>query len=140
VRGETSIVDGYTPDSESTFVRRLPLIFALANFAVSFPLLVWEVVRIAKGVSLLGDRVDAQFLLVYLIDLPSSFLASAWLDTLFQYWKSYSPTGQGIVVSAFLLFCGTAWYYFVGMLLRRLIRKRRQKRLKPGFPIIPIQK
>jgi hypothetical protein len=117
-------------EEESSFVKRLPVIFVFINFAVSVPFLLWLIVATIIGAPLPGDKIAAPALIVALLDFPSSLIASTWSDLLSQYSKRYdnSEIASAIGISVMMLLCGATQFYLVGRAVRWFIRHRRARR------------
>lgn len=120
---------------EHPFIRHLPWVFGLTNVAISIPVLIIGVSRQLNGVAF-----DWPILLLYLVDFPASIVACAWGDLLSDYLRGHSGSEAADMVASYalLLLSGFVWYYFVGRVLRGLIRFMRIRReaRRPGFPVV----
>jgi hypothetical protein len=137
---ESSPMSKYRYESESATLRHLPAIFVLINVTMTVPLLCYAIIALARGVTF-GD-VAWPYLLVAIVNFPSSLVGFAWEALLDDYWKGFSSaTADDMVYSFFQLLCGVIWYYVLGRLLRSYIRRHRDSRdEQQGFPVIPSKK
>lgn len=111
---------------ESRFVRHIPTLFVLINVILSLPLLVFEIFALDRGIRL-GDSLDWPTLVIFCFDFPGSIIALAWANILVDYKiiDMNSVLVANLAYSIFLLLWGGLQYYFVGILVRRRIRRRR---------------
>ena len=114
-------------------VRLLPWILPAANAVIALPLIA---VAITYTVSHRQEDLSGLVLLLLLLDFPASLVAQAWTELLGQYYKVLDSDVAGVLVfSVLYLATGFAWYYLLGRALRKLIRWRRERHSRRGFPV-----
>ncbi len=100
-------------------VRRLPLIFGVANLVICAPLLVFDVIGYARFGG--WDQVDLIIMLIALIDFPVSIPLIALGVAMDADVRGAGPGPIAFIALLFLI-AGFFWYYLLGMALRRLLR------------------
>ncbi len=128
---------------ESPLMRYLPFGFCVMNISICLPLMVADMIAESKNLDVDGLLFGGPAGIVMVVDFPVSFVAFSSgdiLDNVSPTFEKSSDLAHGILMIAAFLILGGGQYYFIGRTLRWLIRKRRARRNRPGFPVILIQK